>query len=91
MSRLKLDENLSRHLKDGLARLGHDVQTVADEGLLSRPDHVVAAAANEEGRFLGPGTRAHADSASRGPALKRSKGNKWRGFKRSLTSKQKGC
>ncbi len=34
--KLKLDENLSRHLKPALTGLGHDVLTAADEGLLSR-------------------------------------------------------
>ena len=49
---LKLDENLSRHLKVRLAELGYDVVTVSDEGLLSRPDHVVGEAARTEGRML---------------------------------------
>jgi predicted nuclease of predicted toxin-antitoxin system len=50
--RLKLDENLSRHLKPTLTSLGHDVMTVVDEGLLSQPDTVVAAAASGESRIL---------------------------------------
>lgn len=50
--KLKLDENLSRHLKPTLIELGHDVQTVANEGLLSRPDTGIAASANHEGRIL---------------------------------------
>jgi predicted nuclease of predicted toxin-antitoxin system len=50
--RLKLDENLSRHLKTTLSDLGHDVLTVADEQLLSRPDTDVAAAASRERRML---------------------------------------
>jgi hypothetical protein len=33
--KLKLDENLSRHLKPVLIGLGHDVLTAADENLLS--------------------------------------------------------
>ena len=33
--KLKLDENLSRHLKTRLNDLGHDVSTTADENLLS--------------------------------------------------------
>jgi len=49
---LKLDENLSRHLKARLAELGYDVVTVGDEGLLSRPDHEVGEAARTEGRML---------------------------------------
>lgn len=50
--RLKLDENLSRHLKPALADLGHDVLTVADEGLLSQPDTKIAAESFREGRML---------------------------------------
>ncbi|MBI1802028.1 MAG: DUF5615 family PIN-like protein, partial [Chloroflexi bacterium] len=47
---LKLDENLSRHLKPDLAALGHDVLTAAEEGLLSQPDTAIATAASREGR-----------------------------------------
>jgi len=50
--KLKIDENLSRHLKGLLSCLGHDVVSAADEGLLSRPDTVIAAAARSEGRLL---------------------------------------
>ncbi|XYH99842.1 DUF5615 family PIN-like protein [Sorangium sp. So ce1128] len=50
--RLKLDENLSRHLKTELTALGHDVDTVADEGLLSAADPVVGLAAKDAGRVL---------------------------------------
>ncbi len=50
--KLKLDENLSRHLKPALQNLGHDVRTAADEDLLSRPDTEIAAAARAEGRML---------------------------------------
>jgi predicted nuclease of predicted toxin-antitoxin system len=50
--KLKLDENLSRQLKPALADLGHDVLTVADEGLLSHPDTEVAAESFREGRML---------------------------------------
>jgi predicted nuclease of predicted toxin-antitoxin system len=49
---LKLDENLSRHLKPKLAVLGHDALTAADEGLLSQPDTAIASAASREGRVL---------------------------------------
>ena len=49
--RLKLDENLSRHLKPVLTGLGHDVLTAADENLLSRPDTEVAAVSIKEGRM----------------------------------------
>lgn len=50
--RLKLDENLSRHLKESLRAFNHDVTTAADQGLLSQPDTVVAAAAHDDGRML---------------------------------------
>ncbi|MEN6574739.1 MAG: DUF5615 family PIN-like protein [Phycisphaerales bacterium] len=50
--KLKLDENLSRHLKPVLIELGHDVLTAADEGLLSHPDIEVAACAAREDRIL---------------------------------------
>ena len=50
--RLKLDENLSRHLKPALADLGHDVLPAGDEGLLSRADTEVAAESFKEGRML---------------------------------------
>ena len=50
--KLKLDENLSRHLKPVLIKLQHDVMTVAVQNLLSRPDTEVARAAFKEGRML---------------------------------------
>jgi predicted nuclease of predicted toxin-antitoxin system len=50
--KLKLDENLSRHLKPALAALGNDVLTAADEGPLSHPDADIAAAAKHEERML---------------------------------------
>jgi predicted nuclease of predicted toxin-antitoxin system len=50
--KLKLDENLSRHLKPELIELGHDVLTAADEDLLSRPDTEIARAASHEHRML---------------------------------------
>jgi predicted nuclease of predicted toxin-antitoxin system len=50
--KLKLDENLSRHLKPTLVSLGHDVTTAGEEGLLSQPDRAVAKAASAEGRLL---------------------------------------
>ena len=50
--KLKLDENLSRHLKPVLSALGHDARTAADEGLLSRPDSEIARAARDENRIL---------------------------------------
>jgi predicted nuclease of predicted toxin-antitoxin system len=50
--KLKLDENLSRHLKPLLTRGGHDVVTAADENLLSCSDTEIAAAALREERML---------------------------------------
>lgn len=50
--RLKLDENLSRHLKADIAALGYDVDTAFDEGLLSRPDGEIVSAAKAERRVL---------------------------------------
>jgi predicted nuclease of predicted toxin-antitoxin system len=50
--KLKLDENLSRHLKPVLIELGHDVLTAADENLLSHPDTEIARAAKDEQRML---------------------------------------
>lgn len=50
--KIKLDENLSVRLKDSLQALGHDTLTTADEGLLSKPDVIVAAAAKAEERIL---------------------------------------
>lgn len=50
--KLKLDENLSRHLKPVLLELGHDVLTAADENLLSHPDTEIAQAAKDEQRML---------------------------------------
>jgi predicted nuclease of predicted toxin-antitoxin system len=50
--KLKLDENLSRHLKPQLAALGYDVSTAADEALLSRLDIDIADAAQAENRAV---------------------------------------
>ncbi len=50
--RLKLDENLSRHLKESLRAFSKDVTTAAEEGLLSQPDPIVAEAARAERRIL---------------------------------------
>jgi len=50
--KIKLDENLSRHLKDPLLRLGHDVSTVLDEGLLGKVDVEVGMAAKGEDRMI---------------------------------------
>jgi predicted nuclease of predicted toxin-antitoxin system len=50
--KLKLDENLSRHLKDILIALQYDVLTAADQGLLSKSDMEIAEWVRNEGRLL---------------------------------------
>ena len=42
MTRLKPDENLSRHLKPKLSTIGHDTTTTAEENPLSKPDSEVS-------------------------------------------------
>jgi predicted nuclease of predicted toxin-antitoxin system len=50
--KFKLDENLPASSTAILASAGHDVDTVADEGLVGAPDHDVVAAATAAGRIL---------------------------------------
>jgi len=50
--KIKLDENLSRHLKDELLGLGHDVSTALEEGLLGKDDVELGAAAKTDGRMV---------------------------------------
>jgi len=50
--KIKLDENISRHLKPILIREGYDVLTVADEGLLGKTDVEVGVAAKAEEMML---------------------------------------
>ena len=50
--KIKLDENLSRHLKDPLLGLGHEVSTAVEEGLVGKDDVEVGAAAKSEGRIV---------------------------------------
>lgn len=50
--RLKLDENLPVELVAELQRRGHDVDSVAGEGLAGEPDPRIVAAASEEQRVL---------------------------------------
>ena len=52
MTKIKLDENLSRYLKPGLERIGNDVDTVAEEGLLGKSDMEVGNAAKQDSRVL---------------------------------------
>jgi predicted nuclease of predicted toxin-antitoxin system len=49
---IKLDENLSRHLKDRLLPLGHSASTAFEEGLLGKVDVEVGAAAKAEDRMV---------------------------------------
>lgn len=50
--KIKLDENLPATLVGILTLLGHDADTVVDEGLKGEPDEVVWPAAQNDGRFL---------------------------------------
>ena len=50
--KIKIDENLSRHLKDPLVQLGHDVFTALEEGLLGKVDIEIGAAAKSEDRMI---------------------------------------
>lgn len=50
--RIKLDENLPVEIAARLRTLGHDVQTVHDEGLVGRDDREIWEAAQREKRFL---------------------------------------
>jgi predicted nuclease of predicted toxin-antitoxin system len=50
--KIKLDENLPTALAHTLRRLGHDVETVPEEGLAGRADGRIWRAAQEEQRFL---------------------------------------
>jgi predicted nuclease of predicted toxin-antitoxin system len=50
--KIKLDENLSLHLKEPLLRLGHNASTALEEGLLGKVDTEVGAAARSEERMV---------------------------------------
>src|ERR1051325_8898433 len=50
--KIKLDHNLSRHLKDVLKAFGHDVDTAFDEGLARSTDKEVLHEASEQDRIL---------------------------------------
>ena len=50
--KIKLDENISRHLKLVVNQKGHEAITVEDEGLLGKTDVEVGAVAKSEGRML---------------------------------------
>lgn len=50
--KFKLDENIPVRLVNILTELGHNVETVPQEGLTGQPDDQVWRAAQTEGRFL---------------------------------------
>lgn len=50
--RIKLDENIPSQLRSDLSNLGHDVDTVIDEGLTGKNDDTVWSAAQREQRFF---------------------------------------
>ena len=50
--RIKIDENISRHLKVLFIQEGHEATTAAEEGLLGRSDVEVGATARCEGMAL---------------------------------------
>jgi predicted nuclease of predicted toxin-antitoxin system len=50
--KIKLDENMPASLVKNLAALGHDVDTIPQEGLAGEKDSQVWASAQREGRFL---------------------------------------
>jgi predicted nuclease of predicted toxin-antitoxin system len=49
---IKLDENLPAQLARALTALGHDTDTVPQEGLGGKPDPDIWAAAQTTGRFF---------------------------------------
>lgn len=50
--KIKLDENLPRALTPRMAAMGHDAQTVVEEGIAGEDDPVVWEIAQREERFL---------------------------------------
>jgi hypothetical protein len=50
--KVKLDHNLSRHLRISLEAFGHDVDTAFDEGLARATDQEVLRQASAENRIL---------------------------------------
>jgi len=50
--KIKLDHNLSRHLRDTLEKFGHDVDTAFDEGLAGATDKEILREASTHARIL---------------------------------------
>jgi predicted nuclease of predicted toxin-antitoxin system len=50
--KIKLDQNISQYLRDELAALKHDVDTVVDEGMSGASDTKVLQAATSKDRIL---------------------------------------
>lgn len=50
--KFKLDENLPSELREDLRALGHEAETVVDEGLTGAPDSVILARVRSERRVL---------------------------------------
>lgn len=50
--RIKLDENMPVELRDDLRLLGHDADTVLDEGIGGAPDSVILERVRTERRML---------------------------------------
>jgi predicted nuclease of predicted toxin-antitoxin system len=50
--KFKLDENFPIELRDDLRSLGHDADSVPDEGIAGAPDEPVLERARAEGRVL---------------------------------------
>ena len=63
--RFKLDENLPVELAAELRAMGHDTDTVADEGLCGEPDQGVVEAASAANRILLTLDKGIADARSR--------------------------
>lgn len=65
--RIKLDENIPASIANSIAALGHDVDTVVEEGIKGADDPTVWAAAHRESRFLVTQDIEFADSRERPP------------------------
>ena len=66
--KLKLDENLGKRGADALREAGHDVSTIAEQGLLSAPDAQILDRCRAERRALVSLDRGLADPVLHNPA-----------------------